>query len=126
MRDVSLLRALLIASCTAFLLASQGGPLVAQPHQADRRIATTAGATRVQTGAARAAAPPLPSRRAATVSGWNPARESSDSRDASTWILFSVLVVLLGGVTIRMVHGFDQRPLFDRLDTDDMETQLPG
>lgn len=59
--------------------------------------------------------------------GWHAPTEMPDARDVGTWSLFSILVVLLGLLTIRMVR----RPppdyvLFDRWDADEMEAELPG
>jgi hypothetical protein len=51
----------------------------------------------------------------------------ADPRTAETWALFGVLVVALGALTIRMLRRFQHgRELFERLDPDDMETQIPG
>jgi hypothetical protein len=126
---VSLLRALLIASCTAFpaSLAAAAEPVAPQPPHGEPEIAPTSGVARTETRDARApAAHGAPRHHAAARSGWNPPGEATDSRGAASWTLFSILVVLLGAVTIRMVHGFDGREHFERLDVDDMEKQIPG
>jgi hypothetical protein len=128
-RSVSLLRVLLIASCTTFPASLPGAAdLLGQPpRQDERKIASASGVARTETGDARApAAHRVPRHQAAASSGWNPAREASDSRGAASWTLFSILVVLLGALTIRMVRGFGGRALFERLDVDDMERQIPG
>jgi hypothetical protein len=112
-----------------------------QPRQDEREIAPTPGVTPIDTPAsARTSVTPdrrrtplrtqTPSARGASASastgsgggsdrprGDRRSAEARDSRNAATWSLFSVLVVALGYVTIRMRrHRFDPETLLELMD----------